>query len=133
MATLPEWNTRQFGCVMRDEAKIDSLMRTVVSASLPVPWFSRKGDTAAPLEMAFTIDVDDAGWRAWQQWVTFDLNDGSLPFTIYMPWGTKQPRVRARLLGEYEGARIDLARWKVSGVMQIERESLPRFSGGALA
>ena len=127
---MPSWNTPLFGCLTRDNSSVSSLMRTVVSGSTPVPFVSRKGDTSAPLELTFGINVDDAGFRAWQQWVTYDLNDGALPFTIYLPWGTLQPRVRARLLGEWVAQRF-ANRWVITGVMELERWTLPRFSGGA--
>jgi hypothetical protein len=133
MSSPAAWNEAQFGCILRDSASVASLMRTALSGSLPVPVVSRKADTSAPLEMSFGLEVSEAGWRAWQQWVTYDLADGSLPFYFFLPWGTVQPRVRARLIGSYQAVRIGGARWAISGVMQIERESLPRFSGGALA
>jgi hypothetical protein len=130
---LPAWNVAQFGCLTRENTNIESTMRTQVTASLPLPWVSRKGDTSAPLQLSFGIDVTDAGWRAWQQWVTFDLADGVLSFTIYLPWGTANPRVRARLMGEWRAERQDAARWQISGTMELERWTLPRFSGGANA
>jgi hypothetical protein len=132
MATLPAWNYKQFGCIQRD-ATLRSLMRTVLTASLPLPMFSRKGDTAAPVMLAYTLDVDDAGMAAWEQWYAVDLFDGTLPFTMYLPWGLQQPRVRARLMGNWSATRVDLVRWNITGSMEVERESLPRFSGGALA
>lgn len=133
MATVAAWNTRLFGCMMRDDARARSLLRTVLSGSLPVPFVSRKGDTAAPLELDFSINVDEAGRAAWEQWFTYDLFDGTLPFTFYLPWGTGQPRVRGRLLGAWTAVRQSGGRWSISGTVEVERESLPRFSGGALA
>jgi len=130
MAALPSWDQRLFGCLTRDSCSVVSLMRTSVSASTPQPFTSRKADTSAPLELTFGIDVDDAGFRAWQQWVTYDLADGALSFTIYLPWGTLQPRVRARLLGEWVAQRTGV-RWVITGAMELERWTLPRFSGGA--
>jgi hypothetical protein len=108
-------------------------MRTVVSASLPTPWVSRKGDTSAPLLLQFSIDVDETGWRAWQQWTTYDLADGALSFTMFLPWGTRQPQIRARLIGEWSAQRMLAGRWEIAGVMELERWTLPRFSGGANA
>lgn len=133
MSVPPEWNTAQFGCIVRDAASVVSRMRTALTSALPSPMVSRKGDTSAPLEMTFAIDVSETGWRAWQQWVTYDLADGVLPFYLFLPWGVAQPRVRARLMGPYQAQRLDAGRWSVAGALQIERESLPRFSGGALA
>jgi len=130
MAALPAWNTRVFGCLTRDSVGIESLMRTTVSGSLPAPFSSRKADTSAPVQLSFAIDVDNAGFMAWQQWVTYDLADGALSFTIYLPWGTVQPRVRARLLGDWQAVRVDSFRWQVGGMIEIERWTLPRFSGG---
>jgi hypothetical protein len=133
MSTLPSWDARLFGCLTRDNTNVESVMRTQVSASLPIPWVSRKGDTSAPLQLQFAIDVDDPGFRAWQQWWTYDLADGSLSFTLYLPWGTRQPRVRARLMNAWRAQRLDSARWTIAGVMELERWTLPRFSGGAHA
>ena len=131
MATLPKWNVAAFGCVPRDGAGVRSLMRTQLSASLPMPMVSRKADTQAPLELVFALDMNDNGFRAWQQWVVHDLADGVLPFTVFLPWGTQQPRVRARLVGGWSATSDGAGRWRVGGVMEIERETLPRFSGGA--
>ena len=133
MSTLPEWNTQTFGCLIRDDVAIRSLMRTTLTASLPVPVVSRTADTQAPLELDFSIELDGAAFNAWVQWTTYDLNDGALPFTMYLPWGTRQPRVRARLAGAWNARHLDTDRWVVAGVMEIERESLPRFSGGVYA
>ena len=130
---LASWNPALFGCLTRDSCSVESLMRTQVSVQLPAPFVSRRADTSAPLLLSFAIDVNDAGFRAWQQWVTYDLADGALSFTIYIPWGTRQPRIRARLFGDWTATRIDAARWQISGVMEIERWTLPRFSGGANA
>jgi hypothetical protein len=130
---IPSWNQQQFGCLTRDNTNVESVMRTQVTASLPLPWVSRKGDTSAPLVVRFAIDVDEAGWRAWQQWVTYDLADGVLSFYIYLPWGTVQPRVRARLIDEWRAECQDAGRWLIAGVMELERWTLPRFSGGANA
>jgi len=131
MSTLPNWDARLFGCLTRDNTNVESVLRTQVTANMPLPWVSRKADTSAPLQLAFAIDVDEPGWRAWQQWFTYDLADGSLSFTIYLPWGTKQPRVRARLMGGWVAVRQDDQRWLISGTMELERWTLPRFSGGA--
>lgn len=130
---LPQWNTRLFGCLTRDATGIRSRTRTATSSSLPSPVVSRKADTSAPVEIAFAIDVDDAGRRAWEQWTTYDLFDSSLPFTMFLPWGTVQPRVRARLLGTWQMTRQASGRWTISGQLEIDRFTLPRFSGGALA
>jgi len=108
-------------------------MRTQVSASLPEPFASRKADTSAPVNVSFGIDVTEAGWRAWQQWFTYDLADGALSFYIYLPWGTVTPQVRARLIGQWRAQRDGGGRWQISGVMELERWTLPRFSGGANA
>lgn len=133
MAALPEWNQAQFGCLVRDETTVESVMRTQVSASLPEPFVSRKADTSAPVNLSFAINVSEAGWRSWQQWVTYDLADGSLSFLIYLPWGEQTPQVRARLIGQWVAVRDDGGRWSISGAMEIERWTLPRFSGGAHA
>ena len=127
---LPEWNVRVFGCLIRDEVQLQSLLRTQLSASMPAPFVSRAADQAAPLEVTFGIEVSEAGFRAWQQWFTYDLYDGSLAFTMFLPWGTKQPEVHCRLSSDWTAQRLDANRWHVAGAMQIERESLPRFSGG---
>jgi len=133
MGAPAQWNAEQFGCLTRESVQVMSRMRTAITGNLPVPMVSEKADTSAPLEMSFAIDVDEAGFTAWQQWWTFDLFDGSLPFLIFIPWGTEQPRVRARLIGPWTATRIDSFRWSVSATMQIDRDSLPRFSGGAYA
>lgn len=133
MAALPKWNVAQFGCLTRDNTSVDSLMRNVVSSELPVPAVSRKGDTSAPLVLQFALDVTEAGMRSWQQWVVNDLADGALSFTVFLSWGTQQPRVRARLLGEWKAQRFDSFRWSIAAQMEIERWTLPRFSGGANA
>jgi hypothetical protein len=130
---LPAWNTRLFGCLTRDNTGLRSRARTAISASLPSPVVSRKADTSAPLELTFGFDVDDAGRRAWEQWTTYDLFDCSLPFTMFLPWGVLQPRVRAKLLGDWSMVRDGGGRWTISGTMEIERATLPRFSGGAHA
>lgn len=129
---LPQWNTVAFGCLIREEASVVSLMRTQLSSSLPAPFVSRRADMSAPVELSFGIHVDDAGFRAWEQWTTYDLIDSSLPFTMVLPWGTEQPQVRCRLVEPWHARRLDSLNWNVTGRMQIERESLPRFSGGAL-
>jgi hypothetical protein len=129
--TLPAWNTRAFGCLIRDQTQVRSLMRTQMSASLPAPFVSRSADQAAPLDLAFAIEMSNAEFRAWEQWFTYDLQDGSLPFTMFLPWGTQQPQVRCRLSDTWTAQRIDVSRWQVSGRIELEREFLPRFSGGA--
>lgn len=133
MSELPHWDPAQLGCLTRDNTSVESAMRTAVTASLPLPWVSRKADTSAPLLLSFGIDVTQAGWTAWQQWVAYDLADGVLSFTIYLPWGTANPRVRARLMGEWRAERQDGERWVITGTMELERWTLPRFSGGANA
>lgn len=133
MGSLPTWNAAAFGCLTRDNCSVRSRMRTALSDSLPVPVVSRKSDTSACVEMDFAIDVPNDGWAAWQQWTTYDLVDGSLPFTIPIPWGTAQPFVTARLLGGWTAARLDSLRWQISGAFEIERATLPRFAGGASA
>lgn len=125
---LPEWNTREFGCLDRDNTVVASLMRTQLTASLPAPFVSRRADLSAPLDVSFTIVVDDNGMRAWEQWFTYDLNDGSLPFTMFWPWGDEQPRARCRLIEQWQAARQNAVRWQISGRMEIERESLPPWS-----
>ena len=133
MADLPAWNQAQFGCLTRDNTSVESLMRTLVSRELPVPAVSRKADTSAPLLLQFVIDVSNAGMLSFQQWYVYDLCDGALSFTIFIPWGTVQPRVRARMLGEWTATRVDSRRWQIGGTMELERWTLPRFSGGANA
>ena len=127
---LPAWNEQAFGCLIRESVQIASLMRTAVSATFPAPFVSRTADTSAPVELDFALEMDDGEFRAWQQWYEFDLNDGSLPFTMSLPWGTELPQVRCRLMANWEGQSIDSRRWSVRGRMQIEREGLPEFSGG---
>lgn len=129
---LPAWNTRAFGCLLRDPSEFRSLLRTQLSASLPSPFLSRAADSSAPLELSFALEMTDGGFASWIQWTTYDLYDGSSAFTMYLPWGTQQPRVRARLLGAWNALRTANSTWEVSGAMEIERASLPRFSGGAL-
>jgi hypothetical protein len=129
---LPEWNTKAFGCLLRDAVELRSLMRTQISASLPAPLVSRAADASAPVSLRFQIDMSHAEFRSWEQWFTYDLFDGSLPFVMFLPWGTQQPRVRCRLADAWSARRELGDRWSVSGVIEIERESLPRFSGGAL-
>jgi hypothetical protein len=131
MPALRSWNAAAFGCLTRENAHVTSRGRTALTVSLPTPTVSRKADTSACIEMEFGIDVTNAGWAAWQQWTSFDLLDCSLPFTIYIPWGEVQPQVRARLLGGWSASRIDSMRWQIGGLMEIERSSLPPFSGGA--
>ena len=127
------WNDAQFGCLTRDSVRVLSLPRTAMTESLPVPMVSRKADTSAPVEMSFALDVTNAGARAFEQWWTYDLHDGALPFWIFIPWGTEQPRVRARIIGPWTAQRIDSFRWKIAATMQIDRDTLPPFSGGAYA
>lgn len=129
--TLPQWKAREFGCVLRDSYSIDSLMRTQVSASMPAPFVSRSADASAPIVLRFSIDLDKAGLAVWEQWYTFDLHEGTLPFTMFLPWGDAQPQVRCRLLNAWRGQRMNSVRWMISGHLQIEREGLPAWSGGA--
>jgi hypothetical protein len=133
MAAEAVWNEDQFGCLTRDSVRVVSFARTAMTQGLPVPMVSEKADTSAPVEMNFALDVDNAGARAFEAWWTYDLHDGALPFLIYIPWGTEQPRVRARIMGEWQASRLDSFRWKISATMQIDRDTLPRFSGGAHA
>lgn len=133
MGALPAWNPAQFGCLIRDASQFRSLMRTAITAGMPVPFVSRKGDTSAPLLFAFGIEVDEAGMAAWTQWYTFDLADGSLPFTLPLPWGAAQIIAHARLLGEWTATHVAHNAWSIAGTMEIDRASLPRFSGGANA
>jgi hypothetical protein len=127
---IPKWNTRAFGCLIRDQTEVRSLMRTQLSASLPAPFVSRAGDSSAPIDLRFGVEMTTAELRAFEQWFTYDLQDGSLPFTMFLPWGTQQPQVKCRLAEQWVAQRLDAQRWQVSGRMEIERESLPRFSGG---
>lgn len=129
---LPKWNYVAFGCLLRDEAQMRSLMRTQLSASLPAPFMSRRADESKPVELDFAIALDDNGMRAWEQWFTYDLWDGTLPFTMFLPWGDAQPQVRCRLVDLWTAQRVNSVQWRLGGRMQIERESLPRWSGGAL-
>lgn len=133
MGVPPTWLAEQFGCILRDSAQVQSLMRTQLSASLPTPVVSRKADTSAPVQVGFELDMDDAEFRAWEQWTTYDLFDASLPFSIWLPWGTAQMQAHARLIDAWQATRIDSFRWTVSGLMEIDRASFPRFSGGAHA
>jgi hypothetical protein len=133
MGSPAHWNAAQFGCLTRDSVQVSSRERTALTANLPVPMVSKKADTSAPVEMTFALDVDAAGFAAWQQWWAYDLNDGALPFLIFIPWGGDQPQVRARLVGEWQAQRIDSLRWQIGATMQIDRDTLPRFSGGAHA
>jgi hypothetical protein len=127
------WRTDQFGCITRESAKALSMMRTALTETRPAPAVSRKADTSAPVELSFALDVTNAGAAAWQQWWTYDLNDGALPFLIFLPWGTDEVQARARIVGGWNAARIDSTRWKINGTMQIDRDTLPRYSGGAYA
>ena len=129
--STPAWNVQAFGCISRDGAVIRSLLRTVLTASVPMPIITRKGDTQAPLEFQFTLDLSQAQYRAWEQWTTYDLSDGALPFTIDLPWGTEVTTMRARLAQPWAAQLTVDQRWLVSGSMEIERESLPPYSGGA--
>ena len=133
MSALPAWNSAAFGCLLRDAAHFRSLLRTALTADVPVPMVSRKADTSAPVEFSFGLDVDDAGLAAWVQWYEFDLADGSLPFVLPIPWGTVVAQTHARLVGGWTATRIDSFRWSIGATAQIERASLPRFSGGAYA
>jgi hypothetical protein len=133
VATMPTWNVAQFGCLPAESVRIASRRRTELSSGLPVPMVSRKGDTSACVELGFTLEVDDAGRAAWEQWVTYDLFDGSLPFTMAIPWGATQAQIRARLAGDWQARRLAGGRWQIAAAMEIERNSLPRFSGGAYA
>lgn len=127
---LPQWNTKAFGCLIRDATELRSLLRTQLSASLPAPFVSRAADQSAPLSISFGLEMSDAEFKSWQQWVDYDLVDGSLPFTMFLPWGPVQPQVRCRLF-DWNARRLNQERWGVSGAMEIERASLPRWSGGA--
>jgi hypothetical protein len=127
------WRPDQFGCLLRDGASVQSLLRTALTESRPSPMVSRKADTSAPVELKFALDVTDAGMGAWEQWWAYDLHDGALPFYIFIPWGTGEQRVRARIMGGWNAQRSSSTRWKIDALMQIDRDSLPRFSGGAHA
>lgn len=129
---LPEWNSAAFGCLIRDSNEIRSLMRTQISASLPAPLLSRSADSSAPLAMRFTLEMNEGQFRAWLQWFTYDLFEGSLPFLMSLPWGTQQPQVRCRLIDQWRAQRFNVTLWELTAGLEIERESLPRFSGGAL-
>ena len=131
MGALPAWNEAAFGCLIRDAAQFRSLMRTAITSGVPMPFVSRKGDTSASVELAFGIELDEAGFESWVQWYTTDLAEGSLPFTLPLPWGTAQIVARACLVGSWSATHIAAGHWAVSGTVQIERASLPRFSGGA--
>jgi len=133
MGALPAWNPAAFGCLTRDNTIVRSRMRTALTSDMPVPMVSRKADTSAPVEMDFALDVANDGWAAWQQWTTYDLVDASLPFTLFIPWGTVEVQARARLIGGWTAERLDSFRWQINGTFEIERASLPRFSGGASA
>lgn len=129
---LPKWNTKAFGCLIRDEVQLTSLLRTQLSASLPVPFVSRYADASAPVELDFVIDMTNDEFTSWEQWFTYDLNDGALPFTMFLPWGPEQPQVTCRFIANWDAQKAeDQMRWSVSGRVQIERESLPLWSGGA--
>lgn len=128
---LPTWNAAAFGCLIRDATELRSLLRTQLSGSLPAPFVSRAADSSAPVSLSFGLEMSDAAFKAWQQWFEFDLIDGSLPFTMDIPWGPIVQSVRVRLF-EWNARRITTARWGVSGAMEIERASLPRWSGGAV-
>lgn len=133
MAAVPPWLEAQFGCILRDSAAIQSLLRTQLSATLPSPLISRKADTSAAVQINFELDMDNVQITAWQQWTTYDLFDASLPFVIPIPWGTVIVGAHARLLEAWQATRVDSLRWSVTGVMEIERASLPPFSGGLSA
>lgn len=133
MAAPAVWNVAQFGCLTRDSVQALSRMRTAITNEIPVPAVSRKGDTSASVELSFAIDVDNAGFAAWHQWWTYDLFDGVLPFSMFIPWGSGSQKIRARIVGQWQAARLDSLRWQISAVMHIDRDSLPRFSGGANA
>lgn len=133
MGAIPAWNVAAFGCLTRDNCAVRSRMRTTLSGSQPVPQVSRTADTSASVEMDFGLDVPNTGWAAWQQWTTYDLVESSLPFTLAIPWGSVQPIVTARLLGAWRAARLDSLRWLISGTLEIDRATLPRFSGGISA
>ena len=132
MNPLPEWNTKVFGCIDRNAAGLTSLMRTQLSAALPAPFVSKKADQSAPVELAFSILLNDDNFKSWIQWVTYDLNDGSLPFTMFLNWGTVQPRVRCLLMEAWTAQRLNSWNWTVSGRLQIDRSNLPAFSGGVI-
>ena len=133
MGALPAWNSAAFGCLIRDATQFRSMMRTAITDGLPVPFVSRKADTSAPVVMAFGIEVDEAGMAAWLQWYTVDLADGSLPFTLPLPWGTTQIIAHARLSGNWTATQLDTDQWAIHGTAQIDRATLPRYSGGANA
>jgi len=133
MGALPAWNSAAFGCLIRDASRFTSLMRTAITEGLPVPFVSRKGDTSAPVLLGFGIEVNEAGMDAWVQWYTYDLADGSLPFTLPLWWGTSEIIAHARLVGEWVATHVDHNVWSISATAQIDRASLPRFSGGANA
>ena len=129
---LAQWKSA-FGCLIRDETAFRSLLRTALSGSLPAPFVSRTADVSAPLEVRFALEMGNAAFAAWEQWYVYDLHDGALPFQMFLPWGTAQPSIRARLLGDWSARRTpDALRWMVNGALEIERESLPKFSGGAI-
>lgn len=133
MTPLPEWNVKLFGCIDRDASGLTSMMRTQISSALPAPFVSKKADTSAPVELAFTIHLSDNNFRSWLQWVTYDLNEGSLPFTMFLNWGTVQPRVRCLLMDSWQAQRLNSMNWTVNGRLQIDRANLPPFSGGVIA
>lgn len=128
---LPQWNTNAFGCLLPEGTEFLSLMRTVCTDALPAPIVTRTGDVSAPVQFSFAIQLSDGEFRAWVQWVTYDINDGALPFTMYVPWGPDQVMVRCRLIESWVASRMNSQTWTVRGAMELERESLPLWSGGA--
>jgi len=51
---------------------------------------------------------------------------------MFLPWGTAQPSARCRLIGDWTARRVLGDHWNVGGMLEVERESLPRFSGGVV-
>lgn len=133
MGVPASWNVEQFGCLHRDSVSALSMIRTALTEAPPTPAVSKKADTSAPVELKFAIEVTTAGALAWEQWWTYDLHDGALPFYIFIPWGTTETRARARIMGGWTATRLDSTYWRIEATMQIDRDSLPRFSGGANA
>lgn len=114
----------RFGCLERDSFQLQGSTRILVTASDVPRRQSKSGDEYAPLAATFTINPTAAQFEAFTQWFRYDLAGGALPFLIDLwLWNVSQ-RVRARFQGSYNAKQTDPDRWQLSGVFEIERQSV---------
>jgi hypothetical protein len=118
------YNPANFGCIDRDTFQLKPSTRTVLTAGDIPRRVVKTGDVMAPLEASFTSSPTDKQYGAFWQWVKFDLAGAALPFLIDLYLWNAPQRVRARFIGPLKAQRVDFTGWVVSGVFEIERESV---------